>query len=143
MFDYEVVRITICQPPPPRSRRFCFASFAAYFLVKTPKTIGCDALGGEQVGCVLPALSELYASPLWRVRAAVAEALPALVSCTLCDRLKEEVRSVVVYQVCCCAVGGVCVLFFRLRSKRCSSLGVVGGSIGFVPHVIAGSWLGV
>ncbi|CAN0556829.1 unnamed protein product, partial [Ectocarpus sp. 12 AP-2014] len=44
-----------------------------------------------QVGCVLPALAELYGSPLWRVRAAVAEALPSLVSSTLCNLLRDEV----------------------------------------------------
>ena len=57
--------------------------------------VGCILSGythtHAQVGCVLPALAELFRNPLWRLRAAVAEALPALVSCTLCDRLKEEV----------------------------------------------------
>lgn len=53
-------------------------------------------MAAAQVVRVLPALAELFGSPLWRVRAAVAESLPALVSCTLCDRLKEEVRRVTV-----------------------------------------------
>ncbi|CAM9635803.1 unnamed protein product, partial [Discosporangium mesarthrocarpum] len=45
------------------------------------------------VGRILPALSRLFGSRLWRVRAAVAEAMPALVSCTSCHHLKDEVVS--------------------------------------------------
>ncbi|CAM9837097.1 unnamed protein product, partial [Laminaria digitata] len=57
----------------------------------TPAPRRSCMLTPSQVGCVLPAFSELFGNPLWRVRAAVAEALPALVSCTLCDRLRDEV----------------------------------------------------
>lgn len=82
-----------------------------------------------QVGCVLPALAELYGSSLWRVRAAVAEALPSLVSSTLCNRLKDEVRFL--FNVRCS--------MFNVQVFQCCYKQYYGGSMHtFVCHLRSG-----